>query len=194
MNNLSFIIAAILVLCAFAIILSVLNSFFDEHPNKVKKESRSVVETGTMFLFFIFYYGVIKLNIGTINIFSDSIRVILALIGTAIVIIGTYVNVKGRLELGQDWANQIKIYQHHRLHVSGMFAIVRHPLYASLIWIFIGGAIIFQNIFALLLNIFVFIPFMYYRAKQEEKLLCEVFPEYKKYQHSVYMFIPKIKK
>jgi protein-S-isoprenylcysteine O-methyltransferase Ste14 len=43
-----------------------------------------------------------------------------------------------------------------------------------------------------MLNTIVFIPFMYYRAKQEEKELTKTFKEYKDYQKRVGMFLPKL--
>jgi len=192
MINFLTVISVILGLCTFAIILSVLISFFEDRPKEIRKETKSIVETGSMFVFFLIYYLVIKYNVGSLNILTGSLRTVIIIIGTFIVVLGTYVNIKGRSELGQDWANQIKIYKHHNFHKTGMFSIVRHPLYASLIWIFFGGGLIFQNYLALLLNICLFIPFMYYRAKQEELLLISTFPQYTLYQQTVYMFFPKI--
>jgi protein-S-isoprenylcysteine O-methyltransferase Ste14 len=57
---------------------------------------------------------------------------------------------------------------------------------------YIGGAFLYLNYLALILNIFVFLPFMYYRAKQEEKILITVFENYKIYQSKTGMFFPKI--
>jgi protein-S-isoprenylcysteine O-methyltransferase Ste14 len=42
------------------------------------------------------------------------------------------------------------------------------------------------------LTLFIFLPMMIYRAKQEEQLLSERFPDYKDYKKKVSMFIPKI--
>ncbi|MGK0469242.1 MAG: protein-S-isoprenylcysteine O-methyltransferase Ste14, partial [Clostridium sp.] len=39
---------------------------------------------------------------------------------------------------------------------------------------------------------FIFIPFMYYRAKQEETLLIQTFSEYNDYIKRTGMFFPKI--
>jgi protein-S-isoprenylcysteine O-methyltransferase Ste14 len=75
---------------------------------------------------------------------------------------------------------------------KGAYRIVRHPLYASLIWVFYGASIVYLNYYAFLLNTFVFIPFMYYRAKQEEELLEKEFSDYNKYTLNVGMFFPKL--
>ena len=52
--------------------------------------------------------------------------------------------------------------------------------------------ILFKKYIVIILNTIVFIPFMYYRAKQEEKELVKVFPEYNNYKKNTGMFFPKI--
>ena len=49
-----------------------------------------------------------------------------------------------------------------------------------------------QNYLVFILNTIIFIPFMYYRAKQEEKELVKEFKEYKDYSKKTGMFFPKI--
>jgi protein-S-isoprenylcysteine O-methyltransferase Ste14 len=188
-------ISTTLSLCTLAIFLSVAISFL-EHSKKdeVKKEKKSIVETGTMTGFFVMYYLIIRFHLGTITMSSQRDQVYLIAIGIVVIVVGTLVNVIGRYQLGKNWANQIKIYKDHQLMTSGMFKIVRHPLYASLIWIFFGASFIYQNWLAFLLNSFIFLPFMYYRAKQEESLLKKEFPDYGTYTKRVGMFFPKIPK
>jgi len=170
----------------------VLNFFEAQSKEKVKKEKKSVVETGTMILFFIVFYLIIRLRIGEITFNNSLVRIPLIILGLIVIIIGVYFNVKGRLILGRNWANQIKIYKNQTLVNTSVFGVVRHPLYASLIWMFYGASIIYFNWLAFLLNSFIFIPFMYYRAKQEEKMLTREFERYKDYQRKVGMFFPKI--
>lgn len=57
---------------------------------------------------------------------------------------------------------------------------------------FYASSLIYLNYLVFFANSFIFIPFMYYRAKQEEKLLSNKFKEYKNYQKEVGMFFPKI--
>ena len=101
------------------------------------------------------------------------------------------VNICGRMSLGKNWANQIKIYPDHVFVASGAYRLVRHPLYASIIWIFFGASLVYENYVAFFLTLLVFVPFMYYRAKQEEDLLTKEFQDYKNYQKEVGMFFPK---
>ena len=116
----------------------------------------------------------------------------MTIIGLLILIIGCIINIIGRINLGKNWSNQIKIYDDHSLVSNGVYKIVRHPLYASIIWMFFGASLIYSNYLAFLANLIIFIPFMYYRAKQEETLLKNEFIDYKDYQIKVGMFFPKL--
>lgn len=51
---------------------------------------------------------------------------------------------------------------------------------------------IYQNYLIIILNTIIFIPFMTYRAKQEEVELNKTFNEYKDYKKKVGMFFPKM--
>ena len=182
---------SIILLCVLAIFVSILINFVEAKKDKPKKEKKSIVETGTMFLFFFIFYSLIRFNIGELSITNLYLRIPLTVLGLIVIIIGTFVNVKGRLLLGANLANQIKIYKDHTLVISGIYSKVRHPLYASLIWMFYAASIIYLNYAAFLANTLIFLPFMYYRAKQEENMLRQQFKNYNDYSKKVGMFFPK---
>lgn len=189
----SLIISVIVVLCVFAILLAVLIDFAEfQKRQQVKKERKSIVETGTMFLFFFLFYFLVRSGIGQIQQDPGSLEFALISIGAFIMAVGCIVNIKGRMKLGRNWSNQIKIYDDHYFVASGAYRFVRHPLYASLIWMFFGASFVYLNYLAFLSNLIIFIPFMYHRAKQEEEMLVKEFGEYKNYQTKVGMFFPKL--
>jgi len=78
-----------------------------------------------------------------------------------------------------------------QLTIKGGFRIVRHPLYASYCYYFLGLPLLFPNYFLLIL-----LPgiYGYYRtAKYEEEILLEEFgEEYRNYQKKVGMLLPFI--
>ncbi len=178
-------------LCAIAIIFSVIANFIlVQEAGSSKREKKSPVETGTMFLFFLFFFILIKYRVAGLEI-ASLYKPLFMVSGLLLAMLGTVFNIWGRIYLGSNWANQIKIYKNQTLVTKGPFKIVRHPLYASLIWIYFGASIYFLNILAFLANLLIFIPFMYYRSTQEEKVLGKEFSEYSKYRKKTGMFFPK---
>jgi protein-S-isoprenylcysteine O-methyltransferase Ste14 len=112
------------------------------------------------------------------------------LVGTIAVVVGATVNVLGRHSLGRNWANQVTVYESQTLVTSGIFGWLRHPLYASLIWMFVGAALAYHNAAAMAAALLLFVPAMYYRSGQEEHLLSERFPEYAAYRARTGRFFP----
>ena len=163
----SLIINLVIIICVFSVFIAVLIDFTEFEARKdAKKEKKSVVETGTMFLFFFLFYFLIRFSVGSLFIKIGFLEIFLVIIGAIILVLGCIVNIIGRFNLGKNWSNQIKIYKDHTFISGGVYKIVRHPLYASIIWMFFGASLIFLNYVAFLANILIFIPFMYYRAKQ----------------------------
>ena len=77
---------------------------------------------------------------------------------------------------------------------SGVFGIVRHPIYLGSILTFLSFTILSLSIVALIIW-FVIIIFYYYLCRYEEKLLIGKLGEkYCDYMKDVPMFIPRIKK
>ena len=174
----------------FLIYKRVIKNFKDakKQKNNKKKEVKSIVETTSMTLFFVVIWLVISLKLGSFNyqnIYLDIIFII-------IYIIGVTFNLLGRYYLGKNWGNNVIIYNDHTLITNGVYKVVRHPLYASIIWMIYAVGILCQNYLVIILNTIIFIPFMYYRAKQEEKELINTFKEYNDYKKNTGMFFPKI--
>ncbi len=189
-----FLVANIVVaISVFIVILAIIFDFVLYHKHtESKKKINSWVETGTMFLYFFGFNLLMQIPSGRVKPASKEITNTMYIVGVLLMIIGCYVNVKGRFMLKENWANQVTIYKNQTLINTGVYKIVRHPLYASLIWMLSGGSFIYFNYFAFLSVLFVFIPMMYYRAMQEEKLLVSEFNEYMKYKSQVGMFFPKL--
>lgn len=181
----------IITLGVFLIYIRVFINFKNakKQRNKKKKEVKSIVETASMTGFFILIWLVVSFRLGTYNyqnIYLDILFIIIYIIGTAF-------NLLGRHYLGHNWGNNVIIYKDHTLVNEGVYKVVRHPLYASIIWMIYSVGIMCQNYLVIILNTIIFIPFMYYRAKQEEKELVKEFKEYEEYRKNVGMFFPRIK-
>ncbi|MFA6376477.1 MAG: isoprenylcysteine carboxylmethyltransferase family protein [Candidatus Paceibacterota bacterium] len=194
MNNFLLLINGIVGLCIFSVVAAVAVDFlFFQERNDQKKEKKSPVATLTMFLFFFLFYAIERNGWGVLFVENNTVRIVMIVIGLVLMIIGAMVNIAGRSKLGGNWSDNIKIYLGHSLVDTGVYAWVRHPLYASLIWMFFGSALVYSNWLAFLANLLIFVPAMCFRAKQEEKLLSQEFKEYEKYKKKAGMFFPKLR-
>ncbi len=164
----------------------------NSREQKVNKEKKSVVETGSMSAFAVAMYFILMFGIGRYKIENPLLNVSIA-VGMLFVHAGCVANIVGRLNLGKNWGNHIRIYDDHSFSRKGMYRIVRHPLYSSIILMFFGAGLIYSNYLCFLATTVIFIPAMYYRAKQEENLLKEKFSEYRLYQKEVGMLFPKVR-
>ena len=177
--------------CAALVLLAVARNFLLADPRApVQRERRSLVATGTMLLFFVGHYELIHHRLGLLPIGPRALAVGLTAVGLVLVVVGAVVNLLGRLSLAGNWSNQAVVYESQDLVTSGVYGYVRHPLYASLIWMFCGAALAFHNGAALLATLLVFLPAMHYRARLEEGLLAQRFPDYAAYSARTRRFLP----
>jgi protein-S-isoprenylcysteine O-methyltransferase Ste14 len=187
----SLIVAASVIAVFIAIAMDFI--YFNKRDD-TEREKRSIVSTGTMVMYYFIYYLTIRNGLSQLAIESKTLRNLLLVIGTVFVVAGAIVNIWGRLQLKNNWANHIKIYENHSLVTTGAYALVRHPLYASIILMLFGGSIVYVNYISAILTAVIFIPFMYYRARQEEVLLNGMFADYSEYKRKTGMFFPKIRR
>jgi len=176
-------------LCTVSVLTAVfVNFMLAKEGHAVHIRRKSIVATGSMLAFFAGIYLLIRLRVGAYEI--PGIYYPAAILGLVLLFLGTAINIMGRFALGRNWGNQVVIYQDHTLVTGGIYRVVRHPLYAGLIWMFTGAALVFQNWIALLATIFIFLPGVYFRAKLEEKILVAQFPTYADYRNQTGMFFP----
>lgn len=191
MGRLEVAAVAVTGLCVAVMIGAVVLNFAAFHTRTdIKDRKRSRVATGTMSAFFVGMFLLIHYRIGVVPISVSSLRATALIAGMAFLVAGCALGVAGRLKLGRNWANQVTIYEDQRLVTSGAYRIVRHPLYASLIWMSYGAALVYANLAAVAATTLVFLPMMIARARREEEVLLLEFPEYADYRNRVKMFIP----
>ena len=154
MTIINFIVFSGIVLIYFRVIINFKDAKLMK--NKKKREVKSIVETVSMTLFFILCYIVNVLGIG----FYSYHNLYLNIFATLVYILGVSFNLLGRYYLGLNWGNHVVIYKNHTLVQNGVYKIVRHPLYASIIWMIYAVGVIYQNYMIYILNTLIFIPFM----------------------------------
>lgn len=187
-------VAAVVTASAAAVVAAaVAFNFFEAGRARRAPEyrQRSAVATGTMAAFFVTLWALLRFGVGAVSVHRPLLSAFLGLLGALMVVAGAVVNVAGRAHLGGGWANQVTVYVDHRLVTDGVFGLVRHPLYGSLVWMALGAAIEFTNPIAALAVALVFVPMMVFRARQEERALEVRFPEYAGYRQRVGMLFPR---
>ena len=184
-NILSDLITAI---CVLATVAAVVSNFLNAGGERAFNERRSPVATASMTGFFILLYLTIRFRWTALE---PSGWIFLRSFGLALMLFGTAFNIWGRLYLKSNWADQVRIYDDQTLITTGPYRIVRHPLYASLIWMFYGAAIAYLNPLAALENTLLFIPAMIYRSNLEETALRNTFGDaYSNYRNNTGRFFP----
>jgi len=181
----------VVAVCTAAVLAGVLVSFLAApRGREVRAQRRGPVATGSMLLFLLAFYLLVHYRVGALAMGSPWLKAALTVVGLLLVVLGCVVNLLGRAALGRNWSDQAAVYSTQTLITGGVYTLARHPLYASLIWMFCGVSLVFANWAALLATVLVFTPAMYYRARVEEAMLRAQFPEYGAYTARTGMFGP----
>jgi protein-S-isoprenylcysteine O-methyltransferase Ste14 len=108
-------------------------------------------------------------------------------IGCAAVIWSIIWHIWAKRNIRYMWSDGIEIKDGHQLITSGAYSLSRHPMYASLFLWCLGASLLMFNWITLTLTCLVLLPLLILRAKDEEKELIDVQPDYVLYQQNVRM-------
>ena len=94
-----------------------------------------------------------------------------------------------RFSLGKNYSPCYDSYMPKNLKTTGIYSLVRHPIYSSNILLMIG---IFISTGSLIIAVNALILFVYYALSAiiEEKAISERFPKYESYKRKTGMFFP----
>ena len=92
---------------------------------------------------------------------------------------------------GKDMQTDIAVNKGHVLRTEGAYAIVRHPMYLSLILLGLGAGLSTLNLLLIGFALFVLAPVQFLRARKEEELFVKHFGlAYTGYQKKTPMIFP----
>lgn len=91
--------------------------------------------------------------------------------------------------LRRNWSLAASVKEGQRLVTSGPYRYVRHPMYSSMTAIVLGSGLLTDNYLIVAATVVVATAY-YVRARREEELLRQEFPEFERYASKVTMFIP----
>jgi protein-S-isoprenylcysteine O-methyltransferase Ste14 len=81
--------------------------------------------------------------------------------------------------------------QQNQLVQTGLYGLVRHPIYTGVILAALGTALAHGHLIALLIAL-VICAFFTYKSTFEESLLMQAYPEYAAYRQRTGRFLPKV--
>ena len=111
--------------------------------------------------------------------------------GTFLIAAGTFLAAWAIRSIGKDMQTDIAVNKGHVLRTEGAYAIVRHPMYLSLILLGLGAGLSTLNLLLIGFALFVLAPVQFLRAKKEEELFVKHFgPAYTGYQKKTPMIFP----
>jgi protein-S-isoprenylcysteine O-methyltransferase Ste14 len=111
--------------------------------------------------------------------------------GAAVLFLGMAIYIYSHFLLRGNWSVMASIKKNHRLVKTGPYGYIRHPMFASMLLIVPGSGLLISNYLIIAFTPVVWAIY-YIRAKKEEELLKEEFPEYGQYIRETKMFVPLI--
>jgi protein-S-isoprenylcysteine O-methyltransferase Ste14 len=100
---------------------------------------------------------------------------------------------KGAHRLGKQWRFEAALNENHELIQTGVYSWLRHPIYASMLGMFIATGLAWSWWPKTLIGLAVFIIGTEIRIRAEERLLSRRFPDYEQYRTHTFAYIPFIR-
>jgi protein-S-isoprenylcysteine O-methyltransferase Ste14 len=101
---------------------------------------------------------------------------------------------RSHMDLGENWTPTLAIRTGHTLQTGGVFAYIRHPMYAAhILWAIAQPLILHNWIAGFSLLLFVVPQYIIRVGKEERMMLDEFGDQYRRYMQTTGRIIPKIK-
>lgn len=121
-------------------------------------------------------------------VLSTSAADIFQAAGGFILLFGTAIFVHSRLLLAESWAIEATP---PRIVQEGLYSKIRHPMYLGIILAMFGTTLVALNWLFIATAPFIAAAY-YFKARDEERTLALVFPEYREYMKRTRMFVPGV--
>ncbi len=114
-------------------------------------------------------------------------------IGLSLYVISIALWIWSAITLKYSFSFQVEVRETQEFICAGPYRYIRHPMYSSFIIMNMGIALSLRNLIHLFLTLFIILPALHLRAREEEMLLSRYFGEgYRDYIRSIPRFIPRI--
>jgi protein-S-isoprenylcysteine O-methyltransferase len=184
---------SVLWISALVIVFSVIFKFtvYAEQHREKKSEKFHVVETFSMAAVIIIFFNILQSGFGSFRP-EPAAWIFLEILGFILTAAGVTLHIWSKMAIGRYWSDQIEILKDHNIVTTGPYAIVRHPMYSSIILWMAGTSLMFANYCGFIFSAVVFVPMMIWRAGSEDKELKKLDPTaFGIYCRDVSMLLPK---
>lgn len=112
-------------------------------------------------------------------------------LGTVILVLSLWLFWRSHHDLGKNWSSTLQIREGHTLTTNGVYQIVRHPMYTSVLFLCIAQTLLLPNWIAGLSGLIGFSIAYATRVEQEEQMLLDSFgDQYEAYRQCTKRLIP----
>jgi protein-S-isoprenylcysteine O-methyltransferase Ste14 len=100
---------------------------------------------------------------------------------------------RSHADLGPNWSISLEIREQHTLVQTGVYHLIRHPMYSSFFLLALAQALLLPNWFAGMSGLLGVAVLYAFRVRQEERMMIETFgPDYRTYMTNTKRLIPWI--
>ena len=96
--------------------------------------------------------------------------------GLIVTIVGLIAILSARYSLGSNWSVGMDVKEKHELVTCGLYAYIRHPIYAALLMMFFGSAVVFGTLGSVIGFILAIVSCLI-RIHNEDALMAREFPD-----------------
>ncbi|HUR99535.1 MAG TPA: isoprenylcysteine carboxylmethyltransferase family protein, partial [Pyrinomonadaceae bacterium] len=125
---------------------------------------------------------------------SDAVNVVLQVFAVLLSINSVWLSMSAIRELGKQWSFQARLIEDHQLVTSGVYGLVRHPIYTAMLGKLIATGIVLSHWAVVLGAVVIFLIGTTIRTRLEEHLLAGAFgASFEKWKARVPALIPGLK-
>lgn len=121
---------------------------------------------------------------------SPNALIPLAILGDLLSVLGVAIAIIARHTLADNWSSQPDIKKGHELVTTGIYSLIRHPIYTGMLMMSIGVVCTLQSVVSLII-LAIALTVIFSRIPKEERFMTQTFPDqYPAYKKRTQALVP----